>query len=55
MTTFDEWVAHGVANGWVSEQYCAVHDGGYDYFSAEDRADYDQGGDPCEPVLRILQ
>jgi len=51
---FYDWVKLGVSKGWVSEPYCAIHDGGYEYLSDEEREEYDAGGDPCEPVVRIL-
>ena len=49
-----DWVTFGISKGWISEQYCAVHDGGYDYLSDQEKDEYDEGGDPCEPVFRIL-
>lgn len=51
---FYEWIDLGVSKGWVSEPYCGTHDGGYEYLSDEEREEYDAGGDPCEPVVRIL-
>ena len=49
-----EWITLGIEKGWISEQYCATHDGGYEYLNDEEKAEYDEGGDPCEPVLRLL-
>jgi hypothetical protein len=49
-----EWVIFGVAKGWISEQYCAVHDSDWDYYTPEEQADIEEGGDPCAPVFRIL-
>ena len=49
-----DWVQVGIAKGWISEQYCAVHDGGWQYLTPEEQEYADEGGDPCEPVFRIL-
>jgi hypothetical protein len=49
-----DWVQIGLTRGWISEQYCAVHDGGYAYYTEEEKEQSDEGGDPCEPVFRIL-
>lgn len=51
---FDEWVGFGIANGWISPSYCSTHDGGYLYFTPEEQEEIEEGGDPCEPVFRIL-
>jgi hypothetical protein len=49
-----EWVLFGITKGWISEQYCAVHDSGWDYLTPEEQEYAEEGGDPCEPVFRIL-
>lgn len=49
-----DWITFGINKGWISKQYCATHDGGYEYLSDEEKEEYDEGGDPCEPVFRIL-
>jgi len=49
-----DWVQLGISRGWISEQYCAVHDGGWQYLTAEEQEWADEGGDPCEPVFRIM-
>jgi hypothetical protein len=48
---FDEWLALGVANGWVSGPRCVTHDGIVS--SAEEEAAFDAGRDPCQHVLRL--
>lgn len=52
---FEDWVEAGIKNGWISPGYCATHDGGYDYLTDEEKVEYDEGGDPCEPVFRVLK
>ena len=49
-----EWVKLGIAKGWISEQYCATHDGGYDFLSDEEKVEYEEGVDVCEQVFKIL-
>ena len=51
---FSAWLSNGIENGWISEPYCHTHDGGYQYMSEEEIQEWEDGGDPCEHVLRIL-
>ncbi len=46
-----KWLNEGVSEGWVSDVACAVHDG-IPHTDEED-AMWDEGLDPCEPVLRV--
>lgn len=49
--TFDEWLALGVSNGWVSGPRCATHDGIVS--SDDEEALFDAGQDPCQHLLRL--
>lgn len=49
--TFDEWLAHGVAQGWCGPAVCYTHDG-TPTTEAEDN-EFDSGGDPCLHVVRL--
>lgn len=49
-----DWIQHGIAKGWISEPYCNTHDGGYEWQTDEEREQWDEGGDPCQTVLRVL-
>jgi hypothetical protein len=51
---YREWLNFGIEQQWISEPYCATHDGGYEFLNEAEREEYDAGGDPCEPVLRLL-
>ena len=51
---FHAWRKEGEDKGWISAAYCVTHDGGYEYFSEEERKDLDEGGDPCQFVFSIL-
>ena len=52
---FRYWLRFGIRKGWVSKPFCYTHDGdSYEYYSEEDRQDYDDGGDPCQVVVVVL-
>jgi hypothetical protein len=49
-----DWVTYGKEKGWVTDSICATHDGTYEYMNDEERKEYDEGGDPCDLVLKLL-
>lgn len=52
---FDEWVQVGIDKGWVAgEPFCYTHDGD-PYMTEEEEADWEAGGDPCAPVLKLIR
>lgn len=51
---FSIWLENGIERGWISEPYCHTHDGGMQYMSDEEIQEWEDGGDPCEHVLRIF-
>ncbi len=52
MTNFDEWLAIGKANKWVSDTVCATHD--VIPVTREEDADFEES-DPCIHVLRLYE
>lgn len=48
--TFEEWLALGQENKWV-EGFCYTHD--TPPMDEDERAQDEEGGDPCIPVLRV--
>jgi hypothetical protein len=48
---FQEWIEHGVANGWISEPVCYHHD----MLPVTDieAEQLDEGDDPCLNVIRV--
>lgn len=46
-----EWLQYGISRGWCSETHCATHDG-VPSTEGED-ADWEEGFDPCQVVVRI--
>jgi len=51
---FGIWLRNGIDRGWISEPYCHTHDGGIQYMGEEELEEWEQGGDPCEHVVRIF-
>lgn len=54
--THDEFLqvlAHAQEQGWVSHIACATHDGVPS--SEEEMVVWEEGGDPCEPVIRLWE
>jgi hypothetical protein len=49
--TFDEWLTHGIVEGWVSVPVCAMHDGLPT--TPEEEGELDEGFDPCLSALRL--
>jgi hypothetical protein len=48
-----QWLQIGIDNGWVTEPFCYTHDGD-PYMSEEEEKEWEDGGDPCAPVIKIL-
>ena len=48
-----KWLQVGIDNGWITEPFCYTHDGD-PYMSEEEEQEWEDGGDPCCPVLKIL-
>ena len=48
-----EWLQKGIDKGWVSDGFCMTHDGDQ-YMTAEEEQEWEEGGDPCCPVVKWL-
>lgn len=48
-----EWLQVGIDKGWVTEPFCYTHDGD-PYMTEEEEKEWEDGGDPCAPVIKIL-
>ena len=48
-----EWMEFGIQQGWITEPFCYTHDGD-PYMTAEEEAEWEEGGDPCSPVTKFL-
>ena len=51
---FGIWLTSGIERGWISDPYCNTHDGGYEYMNEEEIKEWDDGGDPCCHVVRLM-
>ena len=50
---FGAWLNQGIDEGWVTEPFCKTHE--IDpAMGEEEQAEWDEGGDPCQHVLRIM-
>jgi hypothetical protein len=49
-----QWLQVGIEQGWVSEPFCYTHDGD-PYMTEEEEQEWEDGGDPCSPVVKLLQ
>ena len=50
--TQDEWLKIGIEEGFCSPPLCSTHDGMP--MTEEEDADFEDGGDPCIPAVRLL-
>lgn len=53
MDEFYEWLRKGHEAGWVSDAFCNTHDGD-PYMTEEEEKEWEDGGDPCMHVIKIL-
>lgn len=51
MLSFNEWLDMGMEQGWVSEPFCDIHDGGP--MTQEEMDDFEEGHDPCIVHMRV--
>lgn len=52
--SFDDWLQVGIDKGWVTEPFCYTHDGD-PYMTEEEEKEWEDGGDPCAPVIKLIQ
>lgn len=48
---YGRWLNHGILHRWISEPFCATHEG-YPMREWEEE-DYEEGGDPCMLSVRV--
>lgn len=51
---FEEWIHYGVQKKWISEPFCNTHSGD-PYMTEEEEQEWEDGGDPCLHVVKLLQ
>lgn len=50
---FHAWLTAGIEKGWITEPFCNTHDGD-PYMTEEEEQEWENGNDPCLPVIKIL-
>lgn len=50
---YEDWVQIGLDKNWISPGFCMTHEGDL-YMTAEEEKEWEDGGDPCCPVFKIL-
>jgi hypothetical protein len=50
---FEIWLNNGIDRGWISPPFCNTHEGDT-YMTAEEQQEWEDGGDPCQVVIKIL-
>jgi hypothetical protein len=50
---FWDWYTIGVDKGWITAPFCSTHDGGTEFWTDEEQAEWEDGGDPCMTVARV--
>ena len=49
---FEIWLNNGIEREWITEPFCNTH-GGDPYMSEEEAKEWEEGGDPCQVVIKI--
>jgi len=50
---FEIWINNGIERGWITEPFCNTHEGD-PYMSEEEAQEWEEGGDPCQVVIKII-
>jgi hypothetical protein len=51
---FSDWLDIGIEQGWVTTPFCMTHEGD-PFMTEEESQDWEDGGDPCCPVIKIIE
>jgi hypothetical protein len=51
---FEIWLDNGIRRGWITEPFCNTHEGD-PYMTEEEHKEWEEGGDPCQVVLKIKE
>ena len=51
---FEIWLENGIERGWVTEPFCNTHEGD-PYMNEEEQQEWEEGGDPCQVVIKIKE
>jgi hypothetical protein len=53
MQEFDIWLENGINRKWIAPPFCNTHEGD-PYMTEEEQQEWEDGGDPCQVVLKII-
>ena len=48
-----DWLQYGIKKNWVTDSFCYIHEGD-PYMDEEEQQQWDEGGDPCMLVIKVL-
>ena len=54
ITDFNEWLEFGQSKGWVTDLFCNTHEGP-PILTEEEDLEWQEGGDPCQFCVRIIE
>jgi hypothetical protein len=49
---FEIWLENGIKRKWISPPFCNTHEGD-SYMNDEEMKEWEEGGDPCQVVIKI--
>jgi hypothetical protein len=49
---FNIWLQNGVDRGWVTDPFCNTHEGDT-FMTDEEMQEWEEGGDPCQVVIKL--
>lgn len=49
---FEIWLENGIERGWVTEPFCNTHEGD-PFMTEEEQQEWEDGGDPCQVVVKL--
>ena len=47
----EDWLLYGIKKGFISQPYCATHDG--IFLNEEETVQFDEGLEPCAQTVRV--
>ena len=53
MQEFEIWLDNGINRKWITPPFCSTHNGD-PYMTEEEEQEWEDGGDPCQVVLKII-
>lgn len=48
------WLQNGIDRGWISAPFCYTHEGD-PYMTEEEQQEWEDGGDPCSFVIKLIE